>query len=92
MAQQKGQTGNPNGRPKGSKNKATKEIKNFAVSFIEGRQEQFLKDFDSLTPLDRVKIYEKIMQYVIPKAVKLETDEQRTITIEDKLSELSKID
>lgn len=92
MAQQKGQTGNPNGRPKGSKNKVTKEIKNFATSFIEGRQEQFEKDYDSLEPLERVKIFEKIMQYVIPKAVKIETDEQKTITIEDKLKELSKTD
>ena len=48
---QKGQTGNPAGRPKGAKNKATREIKAFAQQLFERPkfQKTLKKAWDDLT-------------------------------------------
>ena len=45
MAQKKGQTGNPFGRPKGAKDKVSAEIKAKLAKFIEGNFKEFEKDF-----------------------------------------------
>jgi hypothetical protein len=78
MAQKKGQTGNPNGRPKGTPNKTTAEMKETIQLFIELNFEQIQKDFAILEPRERVTLYERMLKYVIPSKV-----EQEIINIED---------
>lgn len=68
MPPPKGRTNNPNGRPKGSKNKVTTELKEWISELIDQNRELFLKDLIALEPKDRLVIIEKLMQYVIPKA------------------------
>ncbi len=72
MAQKKGQTGNPNGRPKGTKNKVTAEMKEKIQLFVESNFETIQKDFDNVDAKDRLIIFERLLKYVIPAKVEQE--------------------
>ncbi len=63
----KGFTNNPHGRPKGTPNKATKELRRTFQAFIENNIENLQADFDQLEPKDRFQVMEKLLQYVLPK-------------------------
>jgi uncharacterized protein (UPF0305 family) len=67
MGLKKGQTGNPNGRPKGVQNKVTREVKGWLSGLIDKNRKQIEKDLKALEPKDRLLIIEKFMQYTIPK-------------------------
>lgn len=62
----KGKTNNPFGRPKGSKNKNTKDLREFLQDVVNDRT-QIQKDLKALEPLERLQIIEKLMGYVLPK-------------------------
>ncbi len=72
MAQRKGCTGNPNGRPRGSTNKVTTEMKGFLTELIDDNRQQIKDDLQRLDPKDRLLILEKFMQYTIPKMQSVE--------------------
>lgn len=76
MAQKKGQTGNPNGRPKGSPNKATKDLRQWINGFIESQTDQIQRDWQQLEPKDRIVLFEKLLKYSLPtlQATSLTTD------------------
>ena len=79
MAFEKGQSGNPGGRPLGAANKATAKLRQTISDFLD---EQFVKvkdDFTKLKPRDRVRLYIELLQYSVPKlqSVQLETDFDR---------------
>lgn len=78
MGLKKGNTNNPNGRPKGSKNKVTVEVREVFKSLLEENINQIQKDIESLTPKERVNVLLKISEFVIPKL--------RSIDSEGKLS------
>ena len=67
MPFQKGISGNINGRPKGSKNKAGEGLRNLISGFLEQRFEQVVKDFEQLEPKDRIKVFTDLLQYSVPK-------------------------
>ncbi|MCQ2077876.1 MAG: hypothetical protein MJZ20_12770 [Bacteroidaceae bacterium] len=67
MAIEKGRSGNPNGRPKGTPNKATKETREWLAKLIAKNQKQIERDLKALEPKDRLIILEKFMQYTTPK-------------------------
>lgn len=79
MAQKKGQTGNPNGRPKGSPNKATKDLRQWINAFIESQTERIQQDWKLLEPKDRIVLFEKLLKYSLPtlQATNLTTDLER---------------
>jgi len=87
MAQRKGQTGNPSGRPKGSKNKATVDIKKWISGIIDQNEQQLEKDMRELKPIERWTITERLLQYITPKqqATTIEA------TIEAEYKELEKL-
>jgi hypothetical protein len=64
----KGQSGNPNGRPKGSPNKATADIRELLLQFVKDNYEEFLRAFYSLTPEQRSTLWLKGAMHLIPKA------------------------
>lgn len=70
----KGKTNNPNGRPKGAQNKATRELKEWINDLLDGNRSQLKKDFKTLSPAKRWMIAEKLMAYVIPKQQSLNAD------------------
>ena len=77
MALQKGQTANPNGRPKGSKNKAGKELREKIILFLEDNFDQVQMDFNKLAPIERARVYKDLLQFALPK---LRTTELETST------------
>lgn len=67
MGQKKGQTGNPNGRPKGVPNKITGTVKEWIASIIDGNRRQFEKDLSELEAGERVRVISNLLPFVVPK-------------------------
>ncbi len=63
------------GRKAGTPNKVTCTLKEFIKALIDNNREQIEKDLESLQPKDRLAIFEKLFQYIIPK----QPDEQKEI-------------
>ena len=76
MAFEKGKTGNPEGRPKGSLNKNTSRLREAISSFLTDNFDSFVNDFQELGPKDRVKFYCDLLNYNLPKvqSIQIETD------------------
>lgn len=71
----KGQVLNPSGHPKGSKNKATQEIREYFKMFVENNMGQFEKDFKELTPQERIKTLIELSKMILPKQLEAEVNE-----------------
>lgn len=67
MPFKKGESGNPLGKPKGSINKSSKDLRDTISSFLESKFPTVLKDFEKLQPKERVKLYCDLLQYGLPK-------------------------
>jgi hypothetical protein len=63
----KGETNNPNGRPAGTPNKITKELREKIKSFLENNWQKIETDFATLDPEKRFLMYEKLLQYAVPR-------------------------
>jgi Family of unknown function (DUF5681) len=74
MKFEKGNSGNPLGRPKGSKNKAGEELRNLISHFLEPRFAGIVKDYKSLSPRDRIKVYTNLLQFALTKLQSISTD------------------
>lgn len=73
-AWKKGQSGNPAGRPKGSKNKTTEQIRNLIQEVISGQLVNFDKDLDSMNDFNRWAIIDKLAKYFMPTLTKAEVN------------------
>jgi hypothetical protein len=71
----KGHTNNPNGRPVGSPNKTTTEIKSLITDFVGRNINTLQTDFEALDPKDRLAFFEKLLGYAIPKQREAIADE-----------------
>ena len=68
MGLNKGAKGNnPNGRPIGSKNKGTAELRQRINTFLDDNWETLQQDFESLEPKERLMFYEKLLSFGLPK-------------------------
>lgn len=67
MGLNKGRTNNPNGRPKGSLNKVTKDLRSFLEAFLRGNLDSMNQDIVLLSPKDRIQIILKLAEFVLPK-------------------------
>ena len=66
----KGQTNNPNGRPKGAKNKISNPVKKMMEEFTIDNFDQFKKDFKEITdPYARATLYLKVSPKLTPNAI-----------------------
>jgi uncharacterized protein (UPF0305 family) len=91
MAQVKGKTGNPSGRPKGTPNKVTTDLRTWINDLLDSNRRQIAKDIKRLEPQQRVAIFEKLLSYAVPKMQSVEakmdfdklTDEQLNTIINE---------
>lgn len=78
------------GRPKGTPNRITAELRDWISSFIHNNKEKIQEDFDSLPAKDRVVLFEKLLKYALPvlQTTTLQTDFERMTDAElDKVIE-----
>jgi hypothetical protein len=81
MAFEKGKSGNPNGRKKGSQNKSTSELRGIIQEIISANfsNSKITRDLKELTPKYRLEFYLKLMEFLLPKLLPEEptNNEQR---------------
>ena len=72
MGLHKGMTNNIAGRPKGTPNKITADLRSRISDFLNDNWERLQNDFDKIDPKDRLNFYEKLLQYGVPKLQSME--------------------
>jgi uncharacterized protein YeeX (DUF496 family) len=72
------------GRPKGSVNKSSNEIRETFQLLLENNLEKLQEDLNELEPKDRVKLLLNLSNYILPKlrSIDLQSDIEETITID----------
>lgn len=73
---QKGQSGNPNGRPKGAFNKTTQQVREWIADFLDRHTDQIEQDFLEADYKTRLYFYEALLKYILPRTPVLEPDKQ----------------
>lgn len=76
MASRKGKTNNPNGRPKGSFNKVSKEIKEKVANFINDKINDIDGEWNKMDIRDKLKFIVELLPYVLSKNIS-ETPEDK---------------
>ena len=64
------------GRAKGTPNKVTTDLKTWVASILNGGREQFEQDLRNLEPLERVKVFTGLLNYVLPKQQAMSVEAQ----------------
>ena len=72
MAFKKGESGNPEGRPKGTPNKTSTEIKQTLNDILCNEIEAIPERLTQLSDKDRLDIVIKLLPYILPKQKELE--------------------
>ena len=72
MRFQKGISGNPTGRRKGSTNKTPEQIRKHIQLFLEKNFQRMQKDFDSLKPNERLTFISSLLRHVLPEPTSFE--------------------
>jgi hypothetical protein len=67
MPYPKGVTNNPYGRKKGIPNRSTAEMRDSIQAFVEHNLQKIQDDFDELDSVERLRILERFMQYIMPR-------------------------
>lgn len=88
MGQPKGKTGNPKGKPVGTKNKTTVKTKEIITNFIEDKLDDVIKAFDELEAKDKVSAFTSLLKYVIPPARDNEADKNNKEALESLVDRL----
>lgn len=72
MGLPKGRTNNPAGKPKGTPNRFTRDLRERIYDLIDRKWDTLEEDLDCLEPKDRLAFLEKLMSYTIPKLQSVE--------------------
>jgi chemotaxis regulatin CheY-phosphate phosphatase CheZ len=65
-------TNNPNGRPKGTPNKITGELRANIQTFLDANFETIIQAFETLDARDKLNYFVKLLEYAIPKQRQIE--------------------
>lgn len=91
MGLKKGQTNNTKGRPKGTPNKITQEvrsvIRNITTEYFNS--DQFIHDFSMLEPKDRIQAMEKLLKYHIPTLTSVDANVITNKKIDDEAGNMT---
>jgi hypothetical protein len=89
----KGQTNNPSGRPIGSKNRTTRQLRQWVINFVEANTELIESDWKSLQPRERIAAFQHLLKYCLPtmQAINLNAEMDRKVEAlsDDQLEELA---
>jgi|SRR5690554_2097198 len=85
----KGQSGNPNGRPKGTPNKTTAEVRQFIQIFLDRQFDTLDEVFNQLTPKEKVSAITKLLPYIVPKQQHIDLISTHTQNVTYDFSKLS---
>jgi len=66
----KGESGNPNGRPKGRKNRSTEEIRSFIQTIVDNNMDNLASDLERMNPTSRWMVIDKLTKYFLPALTK----------------------
>ena len=82
------------GRAKGTPNKVTTDLKTWIASILDDGRGRFVEDLGALQPIERVKIYVTLLNYVIPKqqAVEANVTDQKIEAAKSLFEDLLRID
>lgn len=72
MGLKKGNTNNPNGRPKGSKNQVTQDLRERIGNFIGEELDNVIRDFKQLPLPERMRFFERLLGYTLPRLQSIE--------------------
>lgn len=75
MKYEKGQSGNPAGRPKGAENRLTREIRETLKAVIEDELERLPTSLQNLPEPERLQVLLKLLPYVLPKVENVHMNE-----------------
>ncbi|MFM7055275.1 MAG: DUF5681 domain-containing protein [Bacteroidota bacterium] len=84
----KGQSGNPSGKPIGTKNKASAQLRQMIEGFLTDNFQTIQSDFNNLPAKDRAKLYCDLLQYGLPKLQAISTDLEFERLTDEQLNEI----
>ena len=84
----KGESGNPMGRPKGSLNRNTANLRELISGFLNSNFETVTGDFEALQPKDRIKYYCELLQFGLPKLQTTVMESRYDSLPEDQIDEI----
>ena len=64
---QKGISNNPQGKPKGCRNKVNKDLREAISHFLQGNFESVIKTWQKASPKERLNFYQSLLKYSIPQ-------------------------
>ena len=67
------------GRAKGTPNRATTDLRTWINEILAEGRTQFESDLMSLPPVERVKVYTNLINYILPKQQAVSVEEQMAI-------------
>lgn len=70
----KGKTNNPNGRPKGTPNKVTAELRQKITDFVGANLKDIQKQYNELDANQKLSFLEKLLSYALPKLQSVQMD------------------
>lgn len=88
MGLKKGNTNNPNGRPKGMPNKITRELREWISKFIDENRAQVQKDWMKLEPKDRIQAFQSLLKYVLPTLQSVQVTDDIDSLSDDQVEQL----